>query len=374
LGIRTYTGDTKLADFNRGVGVETTSSLETLDTSKLDSLRIFARNGVQIDVDLSTATSLQDVVDLINTDSENNVVNPDPLIGTTTITAQLTANGNGIDLVDSSSVTNGSLRVEAPLGSQAAEYLGLIQPGATAHSSTLSDGDGNYVLSGKSVLGHDMLITARDGTQLWIDLADAETVQDVLDRINANPNSGPTGVTARLAVIGNGIELVDASIGTGTLSVQTVEGSVAAQHLGFVAAGESASDPADVQVAGATQILTSEDRHTHETDSVFNSLLRLRTALEQGDPAEIGRSIERLDEGMSRISFAAAEIGIRQQNLGIVDIKLQDENIQLKSALSRDIDVDMVEAISNLTARQYAFEASLRSAASLLQISLLNFI
>ena len=48
--------------------------------------------------------------------------------------------------------------------------------------------------------------------------------------------------------------------------------------------------------------------------------------------------------------------------------------MQLQSALSQDMDVDLVEAISNLTARQYAFEASLRTAASLLQLSLLNFI
>jgi flagellin-like hook-associated protein FlgL len=367
LGIRTYTGDTRLEDFNRGVGVETTSSLETLDTSKLDSLRIIARDGAAIDVNLSTAASLQDVVDLINNDSQNNV-------GTTAVTAQLAPNGNRILLADSSSVTSGSLTVEAPPGTQAAEYLGFVSPGTTTQSSTFTDTSGNYVISGQNVLGHDMLITARDGTDLWIDLAGAETVQDVIDRINANPNAGPAGVTARLAVVGNGIELVDASAGAGTLTVQTVEGSAAAHHLGFVADGETSSNPADVQLSGANEVLTSEDRHTLETDSVFNSLLRLRTALKEGDVVEIGHSIERLDANMSRISFAAAEIGIRQQNLDIVDIKLQDENVQLQSALSIDLDVDLVEAISNLTARQHAFEASLRTAASLLQITLLNFI
>jgi flagellin-like hook-associated protein FlgL len=264
--------------------------------------------------------------------------------------------------------------VEAPPGSQAAEYLGLVSPGATSHSSNLTDSAGNYVISGKNVLGHDMLIVARDGTRLWVDLAGTESIQDVIDRINANPNAGSTGVTARLAVVGNGIELVDASVGPGTLTVQAVEGSAAAQHLGFVAAGETSSDPADVQSEGANQTLKSEDRHTLEVDSVFNTLLRLRTALEQGDAAEIGRSIDRLDEDLSRVNFASAEIGIRLQNLQIVDYKLQDENVQLRAALSDDFDVDLVEAISNLTARQYAFEASLRTAASLLQISLLNFI
>jgi flagellar hook-associated protein 3 FlgL len=53
---------------------------------------------------------------------------------------------------------------------------------------------------------------------------------------------------------------------------------------------------------------------------------------------------------------------------------LQDESVQFRSALSLELDVDLVKAISDLTARQFAFEASLRTAASMLQMSLLNFI
>ena len=121
-------------------------------------------------------------------------------------------------------------------------------------------------------------------------------------------------------------------------------------------------------------VLQSEDRHTLETDSVFNTLLRLRSALEDADVVEIGRSIDRLDVDLERVSFAAAEIGTRLRSLSVIEIRLQDENVQLQSALSDDLDVDLVEAISNLTARQYAFEASLRTSASLLQLSLLNFI
>jgi flagellin-like hook-associated protein FlgL len=152
-----------------------------------------------------------------------------------------------------------------------------------------------------------------------------------------------------------------------------VEGSKAAESLGFVPAGQSQTSTSLPDVNG-NLMLQSEDRRTYETDSVFNTLLRLRSALGEGNVEEIGRSIDRLDEDLTRVNFAAAEIGIRQQNLRIVDIKLQDENVQLRSALSQDLDVDLAEAISNLTARQYAFEASLRTAASLLQISLLNFI
>jgi flagellar hook-associated protein 3 FlgL len=132
---------------------------------------------------------------------------------------------------------------------------------------------------------------------------------------------------------------------------------------------------ATVSVNGSgAQVLTSEDRHTLEADGVFNTLLRLKEALQDGNVEAIGRAIDQLDVDISRVNFAAAEIGTRLQNLDVIGIRHEDENVQLRSALSQDIDVDLIEAISNLTARQFAFEASLRASASLLQISLLNFI
>jgi flagellin-like hook-associated protein FlgL len=370
LGIRTYNADTQLAAFNRGVGVVTTSELETLDTAQLDNLRIVARDGTVLLVNLSTATTLQDVADLINSAPGNHA-------GTTAVNATLNAGGNGIHLADASTLTTGSFRVEALPGNQAAEYLGFLSPGQTQSSATQTNAAGDSLLFGQNVLGNDFVIQARDGVELWIDLAGAETVQDVIDRINNNVANftGTTAVTARLAITGNGIELMDASTGAGTLSVRSLEGSQSAEHLGFVATGAAASDPLNIQIDGSgNQILTSADRHTYEADGIFNTLLRLRTALQEGDLEEIGRSIDRLDEDFSRVNFARGEIGARLQNLDAINSRLQDENVELKSALSRDLDVDMIQAISDLTSRQFAFEASLRTTASILQMSLFNFI
>jgi flagellin-like hook-associated protein FlgL len=370
LGIRTYTGATALADLNRGLGVPTTTAFEQFDTAKMDEVRIVARNGVEFAVDVTTASSLQDVADLINADPLN--------VGNTNVVASVSANGNGLELVDSSDDGFGSFTGELQVlvvgGTQAAEYLGLVAPGSTLESSDTPDVNGNFVLVGRNVLGPDLMIEARDGTQLWIDLAGADTVQDVLDRINSNPDNVPPVITAQLARVGNGIELIDSSGGAGTLTVHANGNSLAAQYLGFVAEGQTASDPSQVAVEGANHVLQSEDRHTLEADSVFNTLLRLRTALVEGNIPEIGRSLDRIDEDIQRINFARAEIGTRLQNLEVVGLRLEDENVQLRSALSTDLDVDLVEAISNLTARQYAFEASLRTAASLLQTTLLNYI
>tara|TARA_B100000809_G_C15110086_1_gene520249 strand:- start:1212 stop:1373 length:162 start_codon:yes stop_codon:yes gene_type:complete len=53
---------------------------------------------------------------------------------------------------------------------------------------------------------------------------------------------------------------------------------------------------------------------------------------------------------------------------------LEDELIELQAALSEEIDVDLVEAISSLTARQAAFEASLRVIGQIFRLSLLDFL
>jgi flagellin-like hook-associated protein FlgL len=350
LGIRTYTGETKLEALNRGLGVPTTADLEELDTSKLDTLDITARNGTNFVVDVSSAASLQEIVDLIN----GAPANTPP----TAVLARLTANGNGIELID---LSGGPFTNDLQVAdTSAAEYLGL-------QDSPVVNEDGDQLIAGDNVLGHDLMIEARDGTQLWIDLADAVTIQDVMDRINDAANAAGVNLAAQLAAIGNGLELVDTSVGPGSLSVHALEGSQAAHYLGFVPAGET-------EISSSTGALQSEDRNTIETDSVFNTLMRLRTALEDGDVVAIGREIDRLDEDLSRVNLARGEIGARLQNLNIIDLRLQDENVQLRAALSEEVDVDLVEAISSLTARQYAFEASLRTAGSLLQLSLLNFI
>ena len=326
---------------------------EVLDTT---SGLILTNGGESVTLDVSAAETVDDLL--------NRIMGSD--LG---FLAEINAAGDGLNI---RSRLSGADFTIGENGGTTATQLGIRTYNATTELADLNRGVG--VPTADDPAGDDLLITARDGTQLPVNLATAETAQDAIDLINAAAGAAGASVTAQLATTGNGIEIVDASISiTGSLTIATVEGSQAAEYLGFVPAGQTQSSTNTPDASG-NYVLQSEDRHSLETDSIFNTLLRLRTALEEGNVEEIGRSIERLDVDMDRLNFAAAEIGIRLQNLEIVDYNLQDENVQLQSTLSKEIDVDLVEAISNLTARQYAFEASLRTAASLLNISLLNFI
>ncbi len=101
LGIRTFTADTPLADLNGGSGVS---------PDPQTPLTITRRDGTSVDVDLSAAKSVQDVLDAVN------AVDPGVLV------ASLNTKGNGINLVDNDGTSTGPLAVA---DNSVSEALGL---------------------------------------------------------------------------------------------------------------------------------------------------------------------------------------------------------------------------------------------------------
>jgi flagellin-like hook-associated protein FlgL len=336
---------------------ETTSggSGEVLDTA---SGLILTNGGETVTLDISGAETVEDLLNLIHGAD----------LG---LIAEVNAAASGINV---RSKLSGATFTIGENGGSTATQLGIrTYNGATALAG-FNRGAG--VPTSSDPANDDLLITARDGTQFAVNLSGATDVGDVIALINAAASGAGTSVVARLAVTGNGIELVDSTptgLPSPELIVEAVEGSPAAEYLGFVPAGTTQVSTNTPNVDGDF-VLQSADRHTLEVDSVFNTLSRLRTAVQNGDHAEIGLALERLDADMDRMNFARGELGARLQNLEFIELRLEDENVQLRAALSDDIDVDLVQAISDLTARQFAFQASLQTAASLMQLSLLNFL
>ena len=326
---------------------------ESLDTV---SGLVLTNGGESVVVDISTAETVEDLFNLIAAAD----------VG---LKGEINAAGTGINV---RSVLSGADFTIGENGGTTAIQLGIRSyTGATQ----LADFNHGIGVGANDTAEDDFVIVARDGTELGIDLTSAKTVQDVIDLVNNHPlnNTGTTAVEARLATTGNGIELVDASTDTtGSLVVRAAPGNPSAQLLGFLPDGET--EVSSSSGSGGSYSLASEDRHTLEVDSVFNTLIRLRKALEDGDSVAIGQAIDKIDADLDRVTFARGEIGTRLQTLDVVQTRLEDETVQLKSALSNEVDVDLVEAISNMTARQYALQASLQTAANILNLSILDYI
>jgi flagellin-like hook-associated protein FlgL len=137
----------------------------------------------------------------------------------------------------------------------------------------------------------------------------------------------------------------------------------------------SASPGAVATTAGGTaEVLVGRDVNPNETRGIFNTLIRLNEALLNDDILEISRLTGLLDEDISRLSFARGELGARDQHLDVLKQRSDEEILQLRSTLSLEIEIDMVQAISDLTAHQAAFEASLQIMGQLHRLTLLDFI
>ena len=127
--------------------------------------------------------------------------------------------------------------------------------------------------------------------------------------------------------------------------------------------------------SGGNYVLQSADTHADPIGRRFQHAVTTEAgaAIERHRRQLAERSTE-LRADISRVAFAHSDIGSRLQSLGEYQRQPERPERAAKSSLSDDLDIDMVQAISDLTGRQYSLQASLQTAASLLQLSMLNYI
>jgi flagellar hook-associated protein 3 FlgL len=291
-GVFTARLDDKLDDQNDGTGfVELSTTATTAggsgeDLDRASGLRIV--NGDQTHIlDISSAETIEELLNILNGSSA-------------AVLATINEAGNGIDIRSRSSGTDFMIGEN---GGTTASQLGI----RTLTGDTLL-ADLNY---GQGVEWHDSVdftIQRRDGVALDIDISNAATVADVIDLINNHPANVGNVVTARLAQFGNGIELVDANAGgTQDLTIVRTNG-FAAWYLGLVPWNQDESVAAPPPV-GQPQVLTGSDVRPLETPGVFNSLLRLSSAIEEFDLGRIERAAALLDQSFFELNFVRAELG-----------------------------------------------------------------
>ncbi len=198
-----------LADLNGGRGVEG------------GVIRVTDRSGSFADIDLSSAQTIDDVIDAIN----------DAAVG-----VRATTTGNAITLIDETGSTASNLKVEQLGAAETAADLGLwgINTGSSSatgnalelpagvnalRGAALSDLNGG---AGIGPLG-TLNITLSDGSSANVDLSGATTTSDVIDAIAASGLS----LTVRLNDARNGFQLRDVSGGAGTFTVSSSDSTAA---------------------------------------------------------------------------------------------------------------------------------------------------
>ena len=343
LGIRSFNGGSKLAEFNAGTGV--TPIDQTLAGPK-GQIVVTRTDGGTFTIQMDGVRTVSQLVAAVNSAT-----------GNSTVTASLNPAGNGITLTDTSG-GSGNLKVAAGTG--------YVSNGTDL--GILMTGSGNTLVGSNVTFStDDFRITRKDGTSFTVSLGGspaAASVQNVLDRINhAAGNTDPaTKVTAGLNATGNGIALTDATSGSGTLTVTAVNGSEAAGQLGIA------------QAAGADGAIHGADVNAVQAQGVLSSLTMLQNALLDNDNAGIQRAAALLARDSARAIKARGLVGAREKDVSARKDDATAEATQLKSALSLLADTDYTEAATRFQQMQTVYSASLQVAQQTQNLSLLDFL
>ncbi len=333
------TESTLLSKLKGGLGIDVTSGIQIKSGSKTTT------------IDLSQAKTIGDVIVAINRSGAE-------------VTAELNPSTGGLDIRALRSGVNYSIGEN---GGSTATDLGLRTATTQTNLSQLAKGAGVTL----NANGPEFSITRPDGTVLDIDLEGANTIQDVLTRIQNHPQNQDTlKVFASLNPSGNGIQLLGPP-GANPITVTSNNASNAAQALGLVPNGQTS---ASGYTSGPFALFNGTDYQTKEPGGAIDILLRLETAVREGDIPEIGRLQGLLDDTMAETTRTRGKVGVWSQNIETFKAASEDQITAFKADLSSEIDADLPSVITELTQRQTSLEASMKLIGQTAQISLLDFL
>jgi len=336
-------------------------------------IRLSDGSGLDFRVDLSTATTVGELITLFN----------DELVseGLNTVTMGVNAAGTGLVITDTGAPPSGLTIENASSLDLTASQLGIagyvgaqlvgtnLSPqaaftiaengGTTAadlgfageytHTQVGADLDPVLTLTtnladlrnGIGFDGERMVLWQGEFTHT-VDLSDPTmlTVQDFLDDLN----NSALDITASINNSGRGVQIVNNDPHR-SFTIQEVDGG---------------------RVAKQMDLFGSSD--------MLGSLMVLANALRENDQEGVNRLIQNFDDAMSNTLDTRSTVGTASLRLENTSGRLQDLQLGFTKLLSEEEDADLTKVITDLAAHENAYQAALMSAAKIIQPSLLDFL
>ena len=261
------------------------------------------------------------------------------------VTASINSNGNGLQLVDNSTVITQSMTVSEVSGGSTAMELGIFGK----RDGTLSGSDLNPTMTSSTLIsnldgGNGLTlndINIVNGTASGaITLSSATTLGDIINLIN---NAG-SNVTASINSAGNSLQITS----------------------------NDSSTVAVVRNIGTDE--TAESLGLGGGKNIFATLFKLRDAFEKDDTSAILASLDTLDSSLASINNSRAIIGASLSRLDNSNYVHVQEVVDRTAQLSKIEDADIIKSASDLANLQFALQATLSSTAQILQPTLLDFL
>lgn len=190
-----------------------------------------------------------------------------------------------------------------------------------------------------------------------IRLTQGDNIYAVMSKINASE----AAVQARLDPVQSSLVLETTS--PHQMWLQEGEGSTVLQDLGVL---EDGDNPPPQNIAASADVFGG---------SVFDMVINLRDRLYEGDTIDIGGSALRgIDDGLNNVLSNLASLGAKDTRLQTVFTRTEREIPQVAEMNSKEVDLDMTRAITDLRMLEYTHRASIGTAGRILQQTLLDFL
>jgi flagellar hook-associated protein 3 FlgL len=237
-------GATRLSSLNQGKGVQP------------GSLLINTGSGPAVTVDLSNADSVQDVIDIINNNGA---------LSSQGFTVNINAAGNGLRVATGPSATVtisnlGGATTAADLGIEL-NNAGIPAAGLNLRPEVTLDTPLSLLNGGAGVNTSQPLVINNGSYSASIDLSSAQTVQDVINRINA----ANVRVRAELNSDGTGINVLNTLSGSAYSIVENSASGTVAQGLGILTTNLN-SKLADFNGGGGVSLRNGADLRVSVAD------------------------------------------------------------------------------------------------------------
>lgn len=200
-----------------------------------------------------------------------------------------------------------------------------------------------------------------DDTSIFIDgqeiaLKQGDNVQAIIHRIN------DAGLPVKASLDPVRSSLVIGTTSPHQLWMEDKSGSTVLQDLGIL------------QSSGKPPMNYADDARV-SGGSLFDMVINLRDELYAGNTIAIGGSaLAGIDKAHSSLLTSLAELGSKSERLDFTMLRHAVENTNMTQRYSKETDVNMAEAITNLKMLEYTHKAALQTAGRILSPTLLDYL
>lgn len=132
--------------------------------------------------------------------------------------------------------------------------------------------------------------------------------------------------------------------------------------------------PVMIEVSSGTKLQANVEGSEVFSKGLFDKIDTFINALDTSNQAELDDSIGAIGEGIDNVINARANLGARMNRLELIEDRLSSQEINAKSMMSKNEDIDYEKVITKLIAQESVHRAALSAGSRIIQPTLLDFL